>query len=345
MHDLTVQLNGKVKRKAYTSARKNFQKVQLIGKRKGMNGQDNIQATPNTSAITKKRELSSPEFTSDSKKNKPSSTSSESELETSDLTDSVTTQHSSVEMATSGTSEASQLAPHITIPSSEMAKISDMLKETFRGEIVTMVDVVVQGVLRGLNDRLSALEEKNTSLESENKALLTRVSTLEKAAEQTEQYSRRNNLRITGCGETDNENTDDIILKMAADIGSDIQLGDIDRSHRVGKPGSHRTRPREVIVKFTSYRARQKLYKMRTALKDSGYAGIFLNEDLTKYRSQLLYEARKIVKSENAKGAWSSDGNILIKDYDDTVHRINSLNDLTGIDFPPKPPEPMAPVP
>ena len=53
------------------------------------------------------------------------------------------------------------------------------------------------------------------------------------------------------------EDTDDIVLKIASDIGSDLQLHEIDRSHRVGKPGEHRTRPRDIIVKFTSYRARQ----------------------------------------------------------------------------------------
>ena len=39
--------------------------------------------------------------------------------------------------------------PHITIPPSEMMKISIMLKETFRGEIESMVDSVVKGVLKG----------------------------------------------------------------------------------------------------------------------------------------------------------------------------------------------------
>ena len=59
---------------------------------------------------------------------------------------------------------------------------------------------------------------------NENRALLARVSNLEKAVDQGEQCSRRNNLRITGYRETENENTDDIVLKIAADIGSDIEL-------------------------------------------------------------------------------------------------------------------------
>lgn len=71
---------------------------------------------------------------------------------------------------------------------------------------------------------------------------------------------------------------------------------------------------------------------------------MFLNEDLTKYRSEVLYEARKMVKSETAKGAWSSDGNILIKDHDEKVHRVYSLSNITAINFPPKPIEPTEPA-
>lgn len=290
----------------------------------------NVQETPN--ANSKKRELSSPEFSVDKKNKASTSTSSMSDISDISLTEQPN------EMA-SGTTEGQEISstPHITIPPLEMMKLSEMLKETFRGEIVTMIDSVVQGVIKGLTDRLGSLEEKNKILESENNGLRAQISALEKKAEQSEQYSRRNNLRISGVPETNAENTDEIVLKMATDIGSDLRIEEIDRSHRIGKSDPNRSRPREVIVKFTSYRARQKLLKMRSALKDNGYVGVFLNEDLTKYRSEVLYEARKTVKSDIAKGAWSSDGNILIRDHSDKVHRVYSLNDIAAINFPPKP--------
>ena len=175
--------------------------------------------------------------------------------------------------------------------------------------------------------------------------MTARVASLEKAADQAEQYSRRNNIRISGYDEAGHESIDDIVMKMASDIGSDLLLSEIDRSHRVGRPDPGRTKPREILIKFTSYRARQKLYKKRTVLKDKCYSGVFLNEDLTKLRSKVLFEAHKVVKADCAKGAWSSDGNILIKDYDDVVHKLTSVEYLNGIVFPPKPPKPPAPVP
>lgn len=289
--------------------------------------------TPVTT-VSKKRELTSPDFDIDSKKNKCASASSVSvsDLELDISIDLENSDKSSETMASnvisSEPSVSSAPSPHIVIPPTELLKISEMLKDTFRGEIVGMVDSVVAGVLKGLQDRIAVLERSNDALVQENKTLVTRLETLEKQADQAEQYSRRNCLRISGFSEEENENTDDIVLKLASDIGCDTQLPHIDRSHRIGNPKKKTSKPRDIIVKFSTYRYRQAFYKQRTVLKDSGHRGVFVNEDLTKVRSGILYEARKLLKAELVKGAWSSDGNILVKDRTDHVHRITNSADL-----------------
>ena len=232
----------------------------------------------------------------------------------------------------------SSATPHFLIPPSEMAKLSEMLKETFRGEISTMVTGIVTGVLRGLEDRISSLEKTNSDLKKENKSLTARVNALESQADQAEQYSRRNCLRVSGYTEDPNENSDDIVLQLASDIGSPIKLEDIDRSHRVGNPNSTRRKvPRDIIVKFATYRTRAYFYKARTNLKTSGHEGVFVNEDLTKKRNGYLFEARKLVKRKLLKGSWSSDGTILVKDNEDYVHRVSSVNDLIPFGYIPPP--------
>lgn len=294
---------------------------------------------------SKKRELTSPEFDIEYKKNRFLSESSESDLNSSLNTDILYKETSAMNsevgtnsspMMTDPSLEPTAHASHITIPPSEMLKISEMLQVTFRGEIVHMVDSVVQGVLKGLQDQINSLEKTNLELQKENKSLVARVTVLESQADQAEQYSRRNCLRISGVQEEANENTDDFTLKVANDIGSNIQLNDIDRSHRIGNPNNKkRVKPRDIIVKFSTYRARLNFYKQRTALKECGYLGVFVNEDLTKKRSSLLYQARTLVKSERLKGAWSSDGTVLIKDTEDNVHRVTSLTDLVPFGYVP----------
>ena len=123
----------------------------------------------------------------------------------------------------------------------------------------------------------------------------------------------------------------------------ELKIEDIDRSHRLGKPGSEaspRSKPRDIIVKFATYRMRQKVYKSRTLTKERNYRRVFINEDLTILRSQLLYEARRRVKSKQLKSAWSSDGTILVKHIDDngTVARVTCESDLPA--YVPLPNEP-----
>ena len=308
---------------------------------------------------SKKRELTSPEFDVDYKKNRPVSESGSevSESVSSELpplpespqsprsksidsstsdNNQLTTMASGHEQESSVFSEGTASTPHLMIPPSEMLKLSEMLKDTFRSEIVHLVDSVVTGVLSGLQERIISLEKANRDLSKENISLTARVAALEAQVDQAEQYSRRNCLRISGIHEEKNENTDDIVLRIASDIGSSVQAQDIDRSHRIGNPNSpRRTRPREIIVKFSTYRARASFIKCRTALKNNNYLGVFVNEDLTKKRSSYLYQARLLVKSQRLNGAWSSDGTILIKDNNDRVHRINSLNDLIPFGYKP----------
>ena len=94
-----------------------------------------------------------------------------------------------------------------------------------------------------------------------------------------------------------------------------------------------RSKPRDIIVKFSTYRNRLTFYKQRTLLKERGHTGVFVNEDLTKFRSGLLYDARRLTKVSSVKGAWSSDGNVLVKDNDEKVHRVNVISDLFQFGF------------
>ena len=84
----------------------------------------------------------------------------------------------------------------------------------------------------------------------------SRVSKLETAAEAAEQYSRRNCLRISGYREDQNENTDNIVLDITSKLNTNLE---IDRGHRAGRPKD--TKPRDIIVKVYTFRARRKVYE------------------------------------------------------------------------------------
>lgn len=239
-------------------------------------------------------------------------------------------------MSDSGNSETVQ----INLDEASVLKIADVLRSSFESQLGDMVSTIVSSVLDGVQSKLVDLQNENASLRDRVSQLEHKVEVLETREEAASQYSRRNCLRVSGIKEESGESMNDIVKTLAAEINADIELSDIDNMHRLGKPkvvsaGNHgakksTTRPRDIIVKFTSYRARQKVLTRRSALKNSKiFGGVYINEELTKQRGEVFYQARQLVKQGKLSTAWTNNGIILVKDVKNTIHRCESLSDLS----------------
>lgn len=155
-----------------------------------------------------------------------------------------------------------------------------------------------------------------TSLKSEINDLKTRM-------DEMEQYSRRNCLKFTGITEEgDAENTDEMVLRVINRIilpnnDPPYELCNISRTHRVGPPRRD-GKPRDIIVKFLSYRDRALVYNNKKNLKSynanpSNRSRIFINEALTRTRNQLFFKTRKLAAAKQIDSVWTYDGRIIIK--------------------------------
>ena len=83
-----------------------------------------------------------------------------------------------------------------------------------------------------------------------------------------EQYSRRNNLRITIIPEQETEGTAAVKLEMInRGVCQDepITVPDVDRMHRLGKRRDDGT-PRPILLRLSTYQARNRIYKHRMLL-------------------------------------------------------------------------------
>lgn len=78
-------------------------------------------------------------------------------------------------------------------------------------------------------------------------------------------------------------------------------------------------------MKFSTYNVRNILNQERKELRDieSG-ANIFINEDLTKKISKLLFSAHTLTCADLISAAYSTDGKILDRDLGDNHHLIKS---------------------
>ena len=111
-------------------------------------------------------------------------------------------------------------------------------------------------------------------------------------------------MLLHGVEENKKENSDSLVTEnIKKYTGIELSDFDIDRSHRLGKPKPNKPRP--IIVKFTGYNIRSKIFPSKKTFKDSN---ISLTESLTQKRVDILNEDRN---KHGFKNVWSADGKIL----------------------------------
>ena len=190
-----------------------------------------------------------------------------------------------------------------------------------------------------LKKEVAELRDIVKAKDSKISALEARIDILESKSDDQEQYSRRNSLRMTGIPEENNEILQPKVLDILnskLSLDAPIEPAHIDRMHRVGKPKE--SSPRAILIKFTGYGPRSAVYKnrrnlkfARTATPENGNPAIYINEDLTRFRSNLLYQARRLKTSKKIKGCWSSDGTILIQNNAGKIFPISTVTELNRL--------------
>ena len=192
---------------------------------------------------------------------------------------------------------------------------------------------VLQREVKELRDVVLKKDARISTLE-------VQVNELHLKLDDQEQYSRRNSLRVIGVPENVNEDVGVELCNAKLNLG-DVQVKPehIDRVHRVG-PRREGVSSRPILVKFATYCTRQLVYKKRSSLKlrnnteaevgdQTGRPNpIYINEDLTEYRSNLLWKARVKKRDKVINDCWSYDGNIRIKDSENKITTVHSLQDL-----------------
>ena len=110
-------------------------------------------------------------------------------------------------------------------------KVIDTITKTVTKAIL---DTVTQRVYQSLDHDVQAKLSAIQKLEKEVNDLQRKLADSAAEIEEQESYSRRNCLRIHGLTESDNEDTNELIVKFAKEkLQIDMVVEDIDRSHRL----------------------------------------------------------------------------------------------------------------
>ena len=229
-------------------------------------------------------------------------------------------------------------------------------QEVIRGlqsAITIDYDKIVDLVVAHFEPRFKAMEKRLLDKEKEIEHLEVRIDELENRADDLEQYSRRSTIRITGVPEKPNED----IVQVTQQVLSKMSLSPtINRCHRVGpfpKTASTSTssgsrspsssvaaplssppagnsstpQPRSILCQFVTYADKAAVMTNRHLLRDQ-LTSVFINEDLTRKRSNLLYKCRALKRQNKIKDCWSFDGRITVKDNNSVIVPVRKLSDI-----------------
>ena len=167
------------------------------------------------------------------------------------------------------------------------------------------------------------VEEKLNTLKSQMRSIQNEVS--ENKAELKEQLriqedrSRRNNIRVDGIEEDENETWENTENKLRSFLYDELEITDelyIERAHHVRrrkdvKFNSNNT-PRTIVAKFLDYKEKEEVMRRRYKLKDTTYS---VREDFSKetveIRKKLWDQVKKL----------REDGKYAVIKYDKIVTR------------------------
>ena len=137
-----------------------------------------------------------------------------------------------------------------------------------------------------------------------------------------EQYIRKHNLEIHGIPEQTGEILAEQVITLRKEFNVTIPGDDINICHRLSTGRNRRSKPRPIIVRFKSYRAKKELYMELAKISR-------INEILTRMRRELFAKVWRRKKSEKWHSAWTIDGKIFMKtSLTDQPVRIYSQEDL-----------------
>ena len=185
-------------------------------------------------------------------------------------------------------------------------------KRVIRNCVQTEVNTLKSERIDPLEKKVTKLQEETNSMKQDTLKIMGKLEGLEAGNSQNstprtfiqrEETSRQGNLIFRGVKKEGEGKTPlDSIKAILRDLG--IELNGAVQARRIGP----RDKRDSILVEFSVYWDRRKVYAARTKLAGAGHKGIFLNEDLTMEQKHVFYEARQAKKQGMISSCWTYEG-------------------------------------
>lgn len=172
---------------------------------------------------------------------------------------------------------------------------------------------------------LMELTREVKELKRENDDKNKKIMALENRLADLEQYTRLNDLIITGlevrprtyaraAAENREPNDEDLVsveqqvVQFMQSKGISLDSGDIEACHPL--PRKNKLQKPAVILRFVNRKKKNALLKQGRCLKGTN---VYINEHLTKKNADIARQARLLRKQNKIQGTWSSNCRVFIK--------------------------------
>lgn len=183
------------------------------------------------------------------------------------------------------------------------------------------------------------LIRENEIYRQNNTKLTHRVSELEIKVRDLEQYSRRNNIEISGVPKTPGESEMDILRDVGRAIGVEVAASGVVAVHRV--PTYNKARIPPIVAKFTTRDQRDAWiqgYRQKKMLLTSDInkglpsGRIYIGEHLTPANKVILKQLKEAGKQLNIKYIWCREGKFFARRAEgEKSVKIADVQELTSI--------------
>ena len=203
--------------------------------------------------------------------------------------------------------------------------------------ILTKLDTVSED-LRNLKIELSEVKRNNKSLKNKVYDLEEyaddcdeHIFNLEKRMNKLEQYTRRENIEISGiAGNIHHNDLDKTVVDLLDRINVKISTNDIEACHKL----PDKQNPNNVIVRFANRKIAISCLRNKKLLKDHNdplVSSCFISENLSPAMKEIVEECKSLQQDKLITSVWSYNGSIKIKfnnGFEERTRKIFHLNDL-----------------
>lgn len=198
-------------------------------------------------------------------------------------------------------------------------------------------------IMTEIKQEITDLKRENKKLREESKSLGKRVCELEERVRNMEQYSRKNNIEISGIPTTPNEDVKTIVKDVGTALGLEVEPSQIAAAHRIPTYNQSRTPSvvvqffdravkEDFIAKFKETRAQNNHLTAAKVNKSFPAQRVYVNDHLSPENKRFLAALKVKCKELNFAFVWSRDGKFFVrKTAGDKAIKVSTTDDISKL--------------